>query len=68
MTITLTAAKRNGERVYVWHDTNGREWRIYRSFSMWRYRREDHDISSIGYLTLDDAKKTLEAALKELSQ
>ena len=62
MTIELKKAKRDGDTAYIWHDGNGKEWRVYQSFSLWRYRREDHDISSIGYLTMADAKAALERA------
>ena len=62
MTVTLKIATRQGERVYIWHDGNGKEWRVYQSFNLWRYRREDHDISSIGYLMMEDARSALERA------
>lgn len=64
MTIQLKVATRQGERVYIYRDANGKEWRVYRSFSLWRYRRDDHDISSIGYLTLADATAALTKALE----
>ena len=64
MTIQLKKVKRDGDTAYICHDENGKEWRVYKSFHLWRYRREDHDISSIGYLTLADATAALTKALE----
>ena len=62
MSIQLKKAKRDGDTVYTWRDTNGHEWRVYKSFSLWRYIREDQYASSIGYLTMEDARSALERA------
>jgi hypothetical protein len=61
MTVTLKKAKRHGDTVYVWYDTNGHGWGVYQSPDRkWRYIRDDHYASSIGYLTMEDARSALE--------
>jgi hypothetical protein len=57
-------AKRNGDPCYVARDENGREWKVYKSYGThrWHYIREDHDVSSIGYTTKEDAIKALLAS------
>ena len=62
-TVTLRKVNRKGNHFYVWTDPNGHEWRVYQSFGhYWRYIRDDHDVSSIGYLTMEDARAALEKA------
>jgi hypothetical protein len=63
MIVTLKKARRHGDAVYIWVDGNGHEWEVYQSPNrLWRYIRDDHYASSIGYLTMEDARSALERA------
>lgn len=54
-----------GDACYTWVDVNDRMWRVYKSFGLWRYIREDHNISSVGHPTLNDAIRALGEAFED---